>query len=98
MRRENPRPMVKRAMPPAREDRAAWLRLLKTDIPGFNEAINAVDGSYRPDLRGVDLSGLDLRKAHLGRVDLTGANLRRAKVGAASLTTCRLQDVDLSDA
>jgi uncharacterized protein YjbI with pentapeptide repeats len=85
-------------MPPAREDRAAWLRLLKTDIPAFNDAINAVDGSYRPDLRGADLSGLDLRKAFLGRVDLTGASLRRAKVRAPSLTTCRLQDVDFAEA
>src|SRR6266700_3902164 len=85
-------------MPPAREDRASWLRLLKTDIPAFNDAINAVRLAYRPDLRGVDLSGKDLRSAFLGGTDLTGAKLRGAKINAASLTSCRLEDVDLTDA
>src|SRR4051794_21918719 len=85
-------------MPPAREDRAAWLRLLKTDIPAFNDAIQAVYKKYRPDLRGVDLSGMDLRSAQIGWLDLSGANLRRARVNSAGLTTCRLESVDLTDA
>lgn len=50
------------------------------------------------NLRGLDLSGLDLRKASLEGVDLTGANLERAVLKGANLQGANLTDVRLGRA
>ena len=47
---------------------------------------------------GADLSGEDLREAHLSGADLTGARLRGANLHGLDLRGARLRDADLSGA
>ncbi len=47
---------------------------------------------------GADLSGEDLREAHLSGADLTGARLRRSNLHGLDLRGARLRDADLSRA
>jgi len=52
----------------------------------------------RPDLRGADLTGINLRAAQFSRVDLRDAKLTRADLVQATLTAAKLSKADLSQA
>ena len=62
----------------------------------------AKDWSYtshvRADLRGVDLSGADLRRAIFDGADLSGADLRGASFRRANLMKAALDDSDMRNA
>jgi uncharacterized protein YjbI with pentapeptide repeats len=51
-----------------------------------------------PDLRGANLTGINLRAAELSRVDLTTARLSRADLTQATLTAAKLSKADFSQA
>jgi len=50
------------------------------------------------NLRGVNLSGVNLRHTNLSGADLSGVNLRDASLSGADLSGANLSDADLSGA
>jgi uncharacterized protein YjbI with pentapeptide repeats len=87
-----------RAAPPApapARPRSPWPALLRDDPARFDAERKRLPATTRLDLRGADLSGLDLRGRRLERCDLTGADLRGAAVDPDGLATCRLQGANL---
>src|SRR5690348_16935211 len=79
------------------DDRDGWVRLIKTDKPGYTAARKAIGLETRINLKGADLSGLDLDNLGIAWSDLTGANLAGARVEPVNLATCKLQDTNLSN-
>ncbi len=51
----------------------------------------------RSNLRGKDLSGLDLAMGRFNRSDFEGANLQGANLSRADLGYCNLRDADMRD-
>lgn len=74
-----------------------WIELLKSDISAFNTAIASVAAADRTMFRAADLSGLDLRQAHLHYCDFTGACLNDAKLPGLALSRCRLYQTELNN-
>jgi uncharacterized protein YjbI with pentapeptide repeats len=74
-----------------------WIELLKSDISAFNAAIASVAAADRVMFRAADLSGLDLRLAHLHYCDFTGACLNDAKLPGLALSRCRLYQTELNN-
>ena len=82
-------------------------KLLRTDIQAWNEA-RKQDPKWVPELAGVDLSGVHLKKvdlsganlcgAILNKADLSGAILRGANLSGAHLYGAELSGADLSGA
>lgn len=72
-----------------------WIELLKSDISAFNTAIALVSPEERTMFRAADLSGLDLRQAHLHYCDFTGTCLNDAKLPGLALSRCRLYQTEV---
>src|SRR5258707_1211599 len=79
------------------DDRDGWVRLIKTDKPGFVAARKAIGLETRINLRGADLAGVSLDGVGIAWSDLTGANLSNAEVEPISLASCKLKDTNLSN-
>ncbi|MFH1136928.1 MAG: pentapeptide repeat-containing protein [Pseudomonadota bacterium] len=69
--------------------------LFEENIPKFNQL---VDLGRPPDLKGANLSGLDLRQAKLKGLDLGGCYLRGANLRGLDLTGCNLQGASMQGA
>ena len=83
------------------------LIISKTCLSVSNMSEETKDWSYTShigeDLRGVDLSGADLRRAVFDRADLegadlSGADLRRASFKGANLMKASFDNADMRDA
>ena len=72
-----------------------WVDLIKRDPNEFNRRWQVIPRDQRTMLRGADLSGLDLRRAHIGQLDLTDAILSGAKLEGSGLVSCRLERTKL---
>ena len=69
--------------------------LFDEQIEEFNRLAEA---GKAPDLRGANLSGLDLRQAKLTGLDLSGCYLRGANLSGLDLTGCNLRGASLRGA
>lgn len=78
------------------------LEILKQGVKAWNEWRNS-NPYLRPDLRGVDLQGIDIRDAFLAETDLSlvdfsGRNLSGAHLGYADFTEAKFNDTNLTKA
>ncbi|MBT3224109.1 MAG: hypothetical protein HN348_34000, partial [Proteobacteria bacterium] len=74
-----------------------WLALLRSDLQAFGEALEERDNEEPLDLRGADLSGLNLAEIGPWPLDLTGANLVGCVVDMLQFAECRLEGAYLDD-
>jgi len=71
--------------------------LLKQGVAAWNKWRHE-NPDIRPNLNEANLSGADLRRAHLYRANLSGADLRRAHLYGADLRRAHLYEAKLSGA
>ncbi|MEU5335598.1 pentapeptide repeat-containing protein [Streptomyces asoensis] len=85
-----------------RQDTAAYIQKPAGDVRAALAALFIRDydhdGTARVDLHNADLTGADLKGAHLANADLTGVDLARVDLSGADLTGADLAYADLTAA
>ena len=71
--------------------------MLKSGVKKWNR-LREVNLSFKPNLGGADLAGVNLRDAHLRGANLRGANLRGADLSGAQLKGANLRGADFEGA